>query len=79
MKKNFWLDIILFISALICILTGIQMDFHIVAGDRNFRFLMHNLHKYSGYIMAIGLVIHIVWHTGWIKGAFKNIFKKNSH
>ena len=77
MKKNFWLDVILFVSASACILTGIEMDFYPISLDREGRFLVRNLHRYSGYVMAAGIVLHIFWHSGWIKGAFKNIFKKN--
>lgn len=79
MKKNFLLNIILFISAFTCILTGIEMDFYPISLGREGRFLVRNLHIYSGYAMAIGIVIHIIWHSGWIKSAVENIFKKSSH
>ena len=78
MKKNFWLDVILFVSGLICIVTGIMMDFRIVPGGREVRFLVRNLHIYLGYVMAIGIIIHIFWHSGWIKSAVKNLFFKKS-
>lgn len=78
MKKNFWLDVILFLSGLICIVTGIMMDFHLTPGGREARFLVHNLHIYSGYVMAVGIIFHIIWHGGWIKSAAKNIFRKKS-
>lgn len=76
MKKNFCLDVVLFISGLICIVTGIMMDFRIVPGGREIRFLVRNFHIYSGYVMAIGIIFHIYWHGGWIKSAAKNFFKK---
>ena len=78
MKKNFWLDVILFLSTLICIVTGILMDFRLVPGGREVRFLIRNFHIYSGYVMGIGIIFHIFWHGGWIKNAAKNIFVKKN-
>lgn len=78
MKKNFWLDVILFFSALICIVTGIMLDFRLVPGDREIRFFVRDLHIYSGYVMGIGIIFHIFWHVGWIKSAAKNIFVKKN-
>ncbi len=78
MKKNFWLDVILFLSALICIVTGILMDFRLISGGREVRFLIRNLHIYSGYVMGIGIIFHIFWHGAWIKNATKNIFVKKN-
>ena len=77
MKKNFWLDVVLFVSGLICIVTGICLDFRLLPhGDMEVRRLVKDFHIYSGYIMAIGLIFHISWHGGWIKSAGKQIFKK---
>ena len=83
MKKNFYLDVILFVSGLICIATGIMLDFHLLPhGDFSVRHIVRNFHIYSGYVMAIGLIFHLIWHSGWINAATKQIFKKkqeNSH
>lgn len=76
MKKNFLLDVVLFISGILCIVTGIVMDFHLVPGGREMRHLVRLIHIYSGYVMAIGIILHIFWHVGWIKSAAKNIFRK---
>jgi hypothetical protein len=77
MKKNFCLDVLIFISGLICIVTGICLDFHIFPrGDMEIFRLMRKIHTYSGYIMAVGLIFHIAWHGNWIKSAAKQIFKK---
>lgn len=77
MKKNFGLDVVLFISGLICIVTGILMDFHLLPrGDMELRRLVRDFHIYTGYIMAVGLIFHIAWHGGWIKSAAKQLFKK---
>ena len=77
MKKNFWLDVVLFISGLICIATGIMLDFHLLpAGDFEIRHTVKNFHIYSGYVMGVGIIFHIAWHSGWIKSAAKQVFKK---
>ena len=76
MKKNFWLDVILFVSGLICIATGIALDFHLAPGGKEFHRTFRNIHIYSGYVMAVGLLIHLAWHVDWIKGAAKKIFRR---
>ena len=74
MKKNFWLDVILFLSGLICIVTGIILDFHLIEGGREVRRVYKLVHTYSGYVMAVGLLIHLVWHAAWIKQSVRKIF-----
>ena len=76
MKKNFSLDIILFITALICIITGVILDFHLVPGGKMASRPFKLTHIYSGYIMAVGLIFHIIWHKDWLKSATKKFFSK---
>lgn len=71
MNKNFKLDILLFVSGLICIVTGIILDFHLVPGGKEFRHIFKNVHIYSGYIMAVGIIFHIAWHKNFIRAALK--------
>lgn len=61
-------------SGLICIVTGIILDFHLVEGGREARRVYKLAHTYSGYVMAVGILIHLAWHAGWIKSAAKKIF-----
>lgn len=75
MKKNFAVDLIIFISGIICIVTGIILDFHFVKHGTEIRHIVRNFHTYSGYIMTVGLIFHIFWHMNWIKNSAKNIFK----
>ena len=68
MKKNFYLDLLLFVSGFLCIITGIVLDFHLFAGfgdGRALKGIITNIHTYSGYIMMVGLLFHIVWHWKW--------------
>ena len=76
MKKNFSLDMILFVAALICIVTGIMLDFHLIPGGREAHKIYKDIHIYSGYIMAVGLIFHIAWHKDWVKAAAKKYFSK---
>jgi hypothetical protein len=79
MKKNYGLDWLLFISGLICIVTGLMLDFHLISGGREARLLYRNIHIYSGYFMAVGLLLHLFWHKGWISMATKKILgRKNA-
>lgn len=75
MKKNFWLDVILFVSGLICIATGIMLDFHLIEGGREVHRIYRLVHKYSGYVMAVGIIFHLAWHFDWIRNAAKKIFR----
>lgn len=78
MKRNFWLDVLLFLSGLFCIGTGICLDFHLLPhGDFEMRHLVRNIHIYSGYVMAVGIIFHIAWHAGWIKSVTKQLFFKD--
>ena len=72
MKKNFCLDVLLLISGLICIFTGVVLDFHLVPGGKEFRHVFRSVHTYSGYVWAIGLLFHIAWHMSWIRAAIRN-------
>ena len=78
MRRNFWLDVLLFISGLICIATGICLDFHLLPpGDFGILKTVRNIHIYSGYVMAVGIIFHLAWHLNWIKAAAKQLFFNN--
>ena len=74
MKKNFTLDTILFIAAIICFVTGIMMDFHLIPGGKEMRKPYKLAHIYSGYVMAVGVILHLAWHFDWIKVTAKKVF-----
>ena len=78
LKKIFMMDLLIFISGLICIVTGIILDFHLLGNSREARMLCKDIHTYSGYIMSVGLIFHIAWHTSWIKSATKSLLFKNN-
>ncbi len=74
MKKNYILDILLFLAATVCIVTGIMLDFHLFRGGREMKMLITNWHIWSGYIMLVGILFHLAWHWGWIRNVTKLLF-----
>ena len=51
-----------------------MLDFHLFAGfgdGRALKGIITNIHTYSGYIMMVGLLFHIVWHWKWVKAVAK--------
>jgi len=75
MKKNFYLDVLLFIACLVCVITGIQLDFHLFQG-REQKMFFTEIHRWSGYIFAVGLLLHLAWHAKWIAFAAKKSIGK---
>ncbi len=59
--KNNMINIILLIAGLICIITGIIIDFRLLRIRG-----LKDIHIWSGYVMAIGMIIHVVYHKMWI-------------
>lgn len=75
-KKNYFLDWLLFICILACLITGVLLDFHLIPGGREGRRIYREIHRYSGYIMAAGILLHILWHKAWIAMATRRLWKK---
>ena len=51
-----------------------MLDFHLFGGfggGRALKGIITDVHTYSGYIMMIGLLFHLVWHWKWIKAVAK--------
>ena len=56
------------------VITGIVLDFHLFGGfggGRALKGIITDVHTYSGYIMMVGLLFHIVWHWKWVKAVAK--------
>ena len=76
MRRQYALALLMFASGVICIVTGILMDAHMIPGGKAMKGVFKNIHTYSGYIMAIGLCIHLYWHRSWIKAALRRAQKR---
>lgn len=75
MKKSYLLDWILFISGGICITTGLMLDFHLLPGGQTYKRLFANIHIYGGYIMGVGILLHLFWHKSWISIATRQYMR----
>ena len=75
-NKEFILDAILLVLGLVCLVTGIVLDFQIVPRHTEARHLYRDIHTYIGYAMYVGLVIHVVWHKAWIKAVVSRLLKR---
>ncbi len=78
MKKNYYLDWILFISGCICFGTAILLDLHIISGGREVRRFYWAIHRYSGYVMLVGILFHLLWHRKWISTVTRYLLKSAS-
>ncbi len=78
MKKNYFLDWLLFICIVICAVTGLIIDFHWFSGGREVKVMLTTWHKYAGYLMAVGMIFHLSWHMGWVRNVTKLLFKDST-
>lgn len=64
--KNYWVDIILLISGVVCIGTGYVLDFHLT-GTREAAMMMKKIHFWAGYILSFAVIVHLILHFSWLK------------
>jgi len=77
MKRNYFLDIALLAVFVVCITTGIMLDFHLINGKGSgLGRLVKNWHIYAGYSMMAGITLHFLWHMSWIRNMTKRIYKR---
>lgn len=76
MKKNFVLDMLLVVSTLLCVGTGIVLDFHLFSGGRAAKMMFTEIHRWTGYLMAVFVVLHFAWHWSWVRFAAKSLLRK---
>lgn len=67
-EKNYFINIVLVVMALVCIVTGFLLD------SRSGAFNVRTLHTWSGYIMTGVLAIHLLMHIDWVANLTKTIF-----
>ncbi|MCK4808713.1 MAG: DUF4405 domain-containing protein [Candidatus Aenigmarchaeota archaeon] len=80
MKLNFWIDVGLAISFFICFFTGLIKWPGLVKiiGVSAYKVLhvknISVLHDWSGLIMGLLIMVHLVLHWKWIVCATKKVF-----
>ena len=60
--KNYLLNMALTIVTIVCIFTGVFYN------DG-----LRIAHEFSGYLMAILVLVHLIWHFQWIKNVTKSM------
>ena len=81
-KLNYWIDIGLAISFLICFITGLIKWPGLIKliGTSTYKILyvknISLLHDWSGLIMGILVLTHLVLHWKWIVSVTKSTFGK---
>jgi hypothetical protein len=71
-ERNFWLNVILFVTCLATVFTGLllwlfiprQADTVLLGFDRHFWLTAHII---SGLTSVAGSVLHVIWHREWLK------------
>jgi|APSaa5957512622_1039677.scaffolds.fasta_scaffold41988_3 hypothetical protein len=77
---NYIVDMIIFISLIVVFITGIMKWPGLLRGFgienvpwRN----ISKIHDWSGLVMGIGALLHLILHWSFISCKTKNLFKKN--
>jgi len=83
LKLNYWVDVGLAISFFICFITGLIKWPGIIKiiGTSGYTFLHFSnislFHDWSGLIMSLLVLVHLVLHWNWIVVVTKSFFKKS--
>ncbi len=81
LKLNYFVDVGLAISFFICFITGLIKwpGLIKVIGTSAYRILhvrnISILHDWSGLIMGLLVLVHLILHWGWIVSVSKSIFR----
>jgi len=79
-QLNYWIDYGLFLSSLICFVTGLIKwpDIIQIIGVAAYGFLqignINALHDWSGMAIGVLVLIHVVLHWRWILANTKKMF-----
>lgn len=85
-RRNWLIDVGLFLAALGATITGIYFLIFPVGGYQGGRNPYYGitvlfdretwdiLHAWTGVLMIAAVLIHLVWHWNWLKGAARRIF-----
>ncbi|MFA5124629.1 MAG: DUF4405 domain-containing protein [Patescibacteria group bacterium] len=83
-KLNFLVDLLAFISFLVVAKTGLIIFFFLPEGVRQGRYqeffgitksVYSSIHDWTGIILIVLVVIHLILHWQWIVCSIKNLFK----
>ena len=66
-------NLVLFISMIIEVLTGIVLFFDLFVMQAKLFMAMAQIHKYNGIILTALVILHLVLNWGWIRSQFFKI------
>lgn len=74
-EKNYYIDIALLLIGVVCILTGFALAFKPAFLTTILPvFRMKSLHEWTGYLLTVLIVLHLLLHFDWMK-SMTNLIK----
>lgn len=86
MKTNYIIDFLAFVSFVITAVSGLAIKFFMPSGVRQGRFqeflgiqkgVWSQIHDWSGIILIVFVIIHLILHWDWIVCMTKSIFQSD--
>jgi hypothetical protein len=66
-KKSYYIDVLLAVFVLSCMLSGIILAVHIrIPG-------LKSVHEWTGYISAVLIIVHFYMHWSWMRAMTKKL------
>lgn len=81
LKLKYWVDILMGLSFIIVAITGIMKwsgTLKQLAFQRESRHLVTLIHDYTGLLMILLVLIHLILNWKWIISMTKNVFSKKN-
>jgi hypothetical protein len=76
-KINYFVDALMLIAGLLCGLTGI-MKLDLILSFKVYQLIDYKMlsiiHDWSGVVLVLLIIVHLILHLNWIKQITKNIF-----
>lgn len=72
-EKNYLIDVVLGIVGLLCMATGVLLQFRPAFIMNAVQLPLKELHVWTGYGMLAGVAVHLLMHSKWIKALTKNM------
>ena len=83
-KRNYWIDFVMFVLIAIASLTGLVLFIILPSGRRSgwqtflgiAKETWVDIHTWAGLIFIIVVILHLILHWKWIVVMTKNLFKR---
>lgn len=74
-EYNYFLNVALFIIGFVCIISGLLLEAHRPIYLWGAAVNLKELHTWTGYSMALLILVHLLLHAGWICTATRQILQ----